>query len=237
MEQAQCDLLDYLDHAHRQVCRENVMVIAAQVMRGLCFCHSNEIMHRDLKPRNILIFKNGCVKLADFGSCRGVGVPNLQCSPNVCSLWYRAPELLLGAKRYGSQVDIWSFGCVLYELATGAPLFPSQEEAAHLDLIWTVLGGAPSSKIPSSSWLFWQDIEMVYNAPSVRSKRFTCSSLSKQGQDLLRGCLTPCPSSRTTANMAMNSFFLVKAKRRLDECQGKRCLLKKERFPVPWGES
>ena len=74
-------------------------------------------MHRDLKPQNLLIDKNGNIKLADFGLARAFGVPIRTLTHEVLTLWYRAPEILLGQKEYSTPVDIWSIGCIFFELA------------------------------------------------------------------------------------------------------------------------
>lgn len=94
-----------------------------QLLQGLEYCHSKRIVHRDLKPQNLLI-ANGQLKLADFGLSRG-GVPPLrQYTHEVITLWYRAPEILLGSSHYSLGVDIWSVGCIFAELVNREPLFP-----------------------------------------------------------------------------------------------------------------
>ena len=74
-------------------------------------------MHRDLKPQNLLIDKNGRIKLADFGLARAFGIPIKTLTHEILTLWYRAPEILLGQKEYSTPVDIWSIGCIFYEMA------------------------------------------------------------------------------------------------------------------------
>ncbi|NXL01633.1 CDK2 kinase, partial [Mesembrinibis cayennensis] len=80
-----------------------------QLLQGLAFCHAHRVLHRDLKPQNLLINADGAIKLADFGLARAFGVP-------VVTLWYRAPEILLGCKYYSTAVDIWSLGCIFAEM-------------------------------------------------------------------------------------------------------------------------
>lgn len=80
-------------------------------------------MHRDLKPQNLLIDKNGSIKLADFGLARAFGVPIRTLTHEVLTLWYRAPEILLGQKEYSTPVDIWSIGCIFYELAHRSTIY------------------------------------------------------------------------------------------------------------------
>ncbi|XP_043262362.1 cyclin-dependent kinase-like 4 [Colletes gigas] len=112
-----------------------------QVLRGLNFCHTNNIMHRDIKPENILVSPNGVIKLCDFGFARLVSGPNESCTDYVATRWYRSPELLIGDPRYGKPVDIWATGCMYAEMVTGTPLFPGDSDVDQLYRITKVLGG------------------------------------------------------------------------------------------------
>ncbi|XP_041117296.1 cyclin-dependent kinase 2-like [Polyodon spathula] len=87
-----------------------------QLLQGISFCHSHRVIHRDLKPQNLLINRAGAIKLADFGLARAFGVPLRTYTHEVVTLWYRAPEILLGCKYYSTAVDIWSIGCIFAEM-------------------------------------------------------------------------------------------------------------------------
>jgi len=103
-----------------------------QILKGLSFCHSHRILHRDLKLANLLIDRKGILKLADFGLARAFGVPIRAYTHEVVTLWYRAPEILLGQQRYSTPVDMWSVGCIFAELVTKRPLFPGDCEIDEL---------------------------------------------------------------------------------------------------------
>jgi serine/threonine protein kinase len=97
---------------------------SSQLLKGLMYCHCHRIIHRDLKPQNLLIDQHGMLKLADFGLARAFGIPFRAYTHEVVTLWYRAPEILLGIKTYGLAVDMWSVGCIIAEMSTRHPLFP-----------------------------------------------------------------------------------------------------------------
>ncbi|CAM4633656.1 unnamed protein product, partial [Lepidochelys olivacea] len=92
-----------------------------QLLQGVNFCHSHRVIHRDLKPQNLLINEVGAIKLADFGLARAFGVPLRTYTHEVVTLWYRAPEILLGCKYYSTAVDVWSIGCIFAEMSLNLP--------------------------------------------------------------------------------------------------------------------
>jgi len=106
-----------------------------QMLQGIAFCHAHRVLHRDLKPQNLLIDRNGMLKLADFGLARAFGIPVRTYTHEVVTLWYRAPEILLGSKHYSTPVDLWSVGCIFAEMVSPVipsppPLLPT-DPAAH----------------------------------------------------------------------------------------------------------
>lgn len=109
-----------------------------QLTSAVEYLHSNWIMHRDLKTSNLLMNNRGQVKVADFGMARYFGDPPPKLTQLVVTLWYRAPELLLGAEKYGPEVDLWSIGCILGELLKKEPLFQGKNEVDQLSKVSTL---------------------------------------------------------------------------------------------------
>ena len=135
------DLKKYFDSLNGEIDLDVVKSFMYQLLRGLAFCHSNNVLHRDLKPQNLLINKNGELKLADFGLARAFGIPVKCYSAEVVTLWYRPPDVLFGAKLYTTSIDMWSAGCIFAELANaGRPLFPGSDVDDQLKRIFKLLG-------------------------------------------------------------------------------------------------
>ncbi|KAL9972819.1 hypothetical protein ACROYT_G019198 [Oculina patagonica] len=134
-------VLDELERYPNGLDENTVRKVLWQVLRAIEFCHNHNIIHRDVKPENILVSKSGVVKLCDFGFARTLATgPGEVYTDYVATRWYRAPELLVGDTKYGRAVDVWAVGCLLAEMLTGEPLFPGDSDIDQLYHIITKIG-------------------------------------------------------------------------------------------------
>ena len=145
------DLRILLNHLRRPLKPALAKSYAFQLLAGVYFIHSHRIIHRDIKPDNILLSKKkGILKICDFGMARYFTVPMRPYTKGVVTLWYKAPELLVSSP-YDPSIDIWSVGCILFEMATGNPLFPGDGHMDQLMKIISVLGTPSEEECPGFS--------------------------------------------------------------------------------------
>ncbi|XP_068924939.1 cyclin-dependent kinase 15 [Petaurus breviceps papuanus] len=148
------DLAQYMSEHPGGLHPHNVRLFMFQLLRGLAYIHHQHILHRDLKPQNLLISYLGELKLADFGLARAKSIPSQTYSSEVVTLWYRPPDALLGATEYSSDLDIWGAGCIFIEMLQGQPLFPGVSDIIEqLEKIWAVLGVPTEDTWPGVSKL------------------------------------------------------------------------------------
>eukprot|EP01061_Rhynchopus_euleeides_P019056 TRINITY_DN3137_c0_g2_i1.p1 TRINITY_DN3137_c0_g2~~TRINITY_DN3137_c0_g2_i1.p1 ORF type:complete len:300 (+),score=145.51 TRINITY_DN3137_c0_g2_i1:182-1081(+) len=170
-----------------------------QLLTGLAFCHSHRIIHRDLKPQNLLV-TGDVLKIADFGLARAFQVPLPAYTHEVVTLWYRAPEILLGEKRYSTVVDTWSCGVIMPEMATKSPLFPGDCEIDELFQVFRLLGTPDERTWPGVTLL--PDYKPVFPKWGRKNLADVCREVDALGIDLLGKLLTYDPSTRITAAVA-----------------------------------
>ena len=118
---------------------------SSQLIQGIEYCHMHGVLHRDLKPQNILVSKDGRLKLADFGLARSFVPPIRAFTHEVVTLWYRPPEILMGCKVYGLPMDMWAVGTIMAEMVSKRPFFPGDSEVDELFKIFRILG-TPTEK-------------------------------------------------------------------------------------------
>ena len=217
-EYVDSDLKKYMDSCNGSVPANIVKSFTYQLLRGIAFCHRHRVLHRDLKPQNLLISKDGDLKLADFGLARAFGIPVRNYTHEVVTLWYRAPDVLMGSRKYSTPVDIWSVGCIFAEMASGRPLFPGQSESDELLRIFRLLGTPSEQSWPTVTEL--PDYSRNFHVYPPQDIRTVVRNLDDNGIDLLQKMLVYDPAKRCTALAAMqHPYFndLDPAIRQFDE--------------------
>lgn len=199
------DLKKYMDTC-KTVDMALVKSYLYQLLSGIAYCHSHRVLHRDLKPQNLLIDTEGNIKLADFGLARAFGLPVRSYTHEVVTLWYRAPEILLGCKLYSTAVDVWSIGCIFVEMITRNALFPGDSEIDQLFKIFRMLGTPNETTWPKVSLL--KDFKHDFPKWQPQSFAKLVPNLETSGIDLIDELLVYKPSRRISAKNAMcHPFF------------------------------
>ncbi|KAI5385220.1 cyclin-dependent kinase G-2 isoform X2 [Lathyrus oleraceus] len=140
MEYMEHDLKGLMESMKQPFSQSEVKCLMIQLLEGVKYLHDNWVLHRDLKTSNLLLNNRGELKICDFGLARQYGSPLKPYTHLVVTLWYRAPELLLGARQYSTAIDMWSLGCIMAELLSKEPLFNGKTEFDQLDKIFRILG-------------------------------------------------------------------------------------------------
>eukprot|EP00040_Diaphanoeca_grandis_P035431 m.222917 g.222917 ORF g.222917 m.222917 type:complete len:289 (-) comp33386_c5_seq1:87-953(-) len=201
------DLKKHMDNAKEPLTLAVIKSYLHQLLAGVAFCHSHRVLHRDLKPQNLLISNKGDMKLADFGLARAFGIPIRTYTHEVVTLWYRAPEILLGTKKYACAVDVWSIGCIFAELVTKRPLFPGDSEIDELFRIFRILGTPNEETWPGVSTM--PDYKNSFPTWPAQRIEAVVPGLDQLGCDLLSKMLTYEPSSRISAKAAMQHPYFA----------------------------
>ena len=195
------DLKKYLDSSDG-LDAHTIQSSLFQLLRGIAFCHDRRVLHRDLKPQNLLINKDGELKLADFGLARAFGIPVRSYTHEVVTLWYRAPDVLMGSRKYSTPVDLWSVGCIFGEMASSRPLFPGTSDHDQLMRIFKLLGTPNEETWPTMADLpEYKGDFPVYDQVSLAS---IAPKLDPDGLDLLTQMLRYDPAQRISAKAAMS---------------------------------
>jgi cell division cycle 2-like len=218
MEYAEHDVRSVLERMKHPYSQSEVKSLVLQILRGVAYMHSRWVLHRDLKTSNLLLNHHGVVKVCDFGLARRFGDPVVNMTPGVATLWYRAPEVLLGEAKYTSAVDVWSVGCIFAELALGDALFPGQGELDQIAKIFAVLGKPTESNWPGLGLLPTMKRIAVHGperselAARLRTNPHSGRTpLTKLGVELVEAMLTPDPARRVTAAEALQHPYFDEA--------------------------
>ncbi|KAG5594283.1 hypothetical protein H5410_035515 [Solanum commersonii] len=195
-------------HKSVKFCEPEIKCYMHQLLKGLDHCHSRGILHRDITTSNLLVNKDGILKIADFGlSTFFDPEQSIPLTSHIVTLWYRPPELLLGSNSYGVGVDLWGVGCVLGELFTGKPIMPGKTEVDQLHKIFK-LCGSPSddfwlqSKLPNAN--IFKPIE-----PYRWILRATFHDLPAAAVGLMDTLLSIKAEYRGTAALALQTEFFT----------------------------
>uniref|UniRef100_A0A669CEM5 Cyclin-dependent kinase 17 n=1 Tax=Oreochromis niloticus TaxID=8128 RepID=A0A669CEM5_ORENI len=200
------DLKQYMDDCGSIMSVHNVKIFLFQLLRGLAYCHRRKVLHRDLKPQNLLINEKGELKLADFGLARAKSVPTKTYSNEVVTLWYRPPDVLLGSTEYSTPIDMWGVGCIFYEMITGRPLFPGSTVEDELHLIFRILGTPTEETWPG---ITTSEEFKTYNFPRYHAEPLVnhAPRIDSDGHDLLSKLLQFEAKKRILAEDALRHAY------------------------------
>lgn len=189
MEYANHDMFSLLERMKRPYTISEIKSLMLQLLRGVSHLHENWILHRDLKPSNLLLTSDGVMKICDFGLARYYEDPLFKYTQGVVTLWYRAPELLMGSPLYSTSVDIWAVGCIFAELILTKPLFNGKGELDQLGKIADLLG-APSEE----KWRGYSDL------PNAKRLNFRKSDKANKLKDRFLDIQGPPGMARVSEN-------------------------------------
>lgn len=209
-EYCEHDVGALLDLMERRFSQAEVKNLTLQLLRAVSHLHESFVIHRDIKLSNLLLTNRGVLKLADFGLAREFAEPPEPCTTNVVTIWYRAPELLLGSRAYGIAVDVWSIGCNFGELLGHKPLLPGKSEEHQLQLICDLLG-TPNIKIwPELEALPWFG-RYTFPACSYNNLGIRFPDATENCLELLNKMLTFDPSKRLTAGAGLQHRYFTES--------------------------
>ncbi|KIK71170.1 hypothetical protein GYMLUDRAFT_66381 [Collybiopsis luxurians FD-317 M1] len=213
-------VMDFIEHDLKSLLtlmpapflQSEIKTLMLQLLSAVKHCHANWILHRDLKTSNILMNNRGTIMVADFGLARRfgdpVGVGGM--TQLVVTLWYRAPEILLGAEKYSTAVDMWSVGCIFAELILKEPLFQAKNELELLSMIFKLLGPPTQNSWPGYSSL---PLAKTISLPSPQPHQFRqkFQYITTAGIDLLMSLLAYDPDERMSAEEALEHPYFTES--------------------------
>ncbi|PFH50529.1 hypothetical protein AMATHDRAFT_144903 [Amanita thiersii Skay4041] len=212
------DLAGLLENERVKLQPSHIKLYMKQLLEGTEYMHRNHILHRDMKAANLLISNNGSLKIADFGLARSYD-PNVaragldsrgrdkRYTNCVVTRWYRPPELLLGARHYGGEVDIWGIGCVLGEMFSRRPILPGTSDLDQLEKIWQLCGTPNQHTWPNYDALPGCEGVKRFSQPYPRRIKQAYESVGPDTCDLLEKLLICNPRERITASQALDHEY------------------------------
>lgn len=196
------DLREYIDVIRCDMDPRLIKSYMYQLLLGVHHCHKHRIIHCDLKPRNLLIDNKGLLKIADFGLSKFADVKPRDYSSCVQTIWYRAPEVLLGMTKYSMNIDMWSIGCIFVEMVTRETLLPGDSHSDQLNRIFRIFGTPNEESWPGVSELPEFKSDFPIYKPKDLSELFP--KLEPSGIDLITKMLQMDPSKRITISEALD---------------------------------
>ena len=205
------DMFKVIRKGRKELTGEHIQYIMYQVFLGMYVLHQNNIVHRDIKPNNILLNDSCDLKICDFGFAREVqDDPDMDITEYVVTRYYRAPEIMLNSRKYGSEVDIWSIGCTFFELLDCKILFGGTKNYIQLlDKIIRLLGSPPDEALEfienqnARNWIKKQK----FSSPQRPSQKLLTKDICEDAKDLLDKCLVFDPRKRITAEEALKHKY------------------------------
>ncbi|CAD8081921.1 unnamed protein product [Paramecium sonneborni] len=199
MEFYDVDLDTYLKSNRLEM--NKIQEILHGILKGMNECHRKKCMHRDLKPQNILISKDGKVKIGDFGMARSFQQIPGSYTYEVITLWYRPPELLLQTSCYTTAIDVWSIGCIFAQMILRAPLFAGDSELQQMILICDNITLNQDNAQVLQNILFQNQLEQKLD------QKFMNTIITQDGLDLLKKMLQLNPANRISCHEALRHPF------------------------------
>ncbi|XP_006817341.1 cyclin-dependent kinase 9-like [Saccoglossus kowalevskii] len=206
------DLAGLLSNHNVKFSLGEIKEVMRQLLNALYYIHCNKVLHRDMKAANILITKNGVLKLADFGLARAFSISKASGSNRytnrVVTLWYRPPELLLGERNYGPLIDLWGAGCILAEMWTRSPIMQGNTEQHQLTLITHLCGSISTEVWPDVDKLeLYSKLELPKGQKRKVKERLKAYVRDQYALDLIDKLLSLDPAQRLDSDAALNHDF------------------------------
>ena len=214
------DLTGILQSPEIRLTQDHIKSWAQQLLLGCHYLHTNKVMHRDLKASNILINKNGQLKIADFGLARSWNNEMKHLTNTVITLRYRPPELLLGCRDYDLSVDMWSVGCVIAEMFRRSPFFRGKDEESQCNAIFGACGHPTREHWPDIDERCpkWKQVEPAPSACFTHQLPRLLRMIPRQPKwmtdqtiELISNLLVLNPSQRWTAKQALGAGYFFES--------------------------
>ena len=213
LEFCEHDLAGILSNRSVKFTLGEIKKLLQQLFNGLYYMHYSKVLHRDMKASNILITKDGVLKIADFGLARGfTAAKNQRFTNRVVTLWYRPPEILLGDRHYGPAIDLWGAGCIMAEMWTRSPILQGNSEQQQLELISRLCGSITPEEWPGVEKLeYFTKMKLLPKEIRKVKERLKHPVKDPLGIDLLDKLLTLDPKMRIDSDTALKHDFFYHA--------------------------